>query len=243
MLSQTYEDKQLINVTAARPKANGPFRSNLEAQPELKKKQEKLHLQWPPIKENQCVVDRTLGPYQHGQQPKAGSSSSQWPPPTVQNPWDKEVSPRTFPPPIRSLPPYWSAGNSMKTHLSCWNLQPPQPLIKSQTQRLPSVLPGWKPLQPDLLTLLPYPLRPWKLYITSSRKSSFSYVPLLPRTLSRMTFLSWMTSYSELTLLSWRLNSCPMTRVWLPLNCTHTLAYASKAHHIGVSRSRPASTG
>ena len=185
--------------------------------------------------------DRTLGPYQHGQQPKAGSSFSQWPPPTVQNPWDKEFSPRTFLPPIWSLPPYWSAGNSMKTHLTYWNLKPPPPLIKSQTQRLPSVLPGLKPLQPDLLTLLPYPLRPWKLYITSFRKSSFSYVPLLSSTLSRMTFLSRTTSYSESSLLSWRLNSCPMTQVWLPLNCTHTLAYASKAHHTGVSRSRPAS--
>ena len=36
MLSQTSEDKQLI-VAAARAKADGPFRSNLEAQPELKK--------------------------------------------------------------------------------------------------------------------------------------------------------------------------------------------------------------
>ena len=97
MLSQTSEDKQLINVTAARPKTDGPFRSNLEAQPELKKKQDKLHLQWPPIKETQRVVNRTLGLYQHGQQPKAGSSSYQWPPPTVENPWNKEFSPKDFP--------------------------------------------------------------------------------------------------------------------------------------------------
>ena len=72
MLSQTSEDKHLINVTAVRPKTDGPFRSNLEVQPELKKKQEKLHLQWLPIKETQRVVNRTLGLYQHGQQPKAG---------------------------------------------------------------------------------------------------------------------------------------------------------------------------
>ena len=97
MLSQTSQDKHLINVTAARPKTDGPFCSNLEAQPELKMKQEKLNLQWPPIKETQHVVDRTLGLYQHGQQPKAGSSSYQWPPPTVENPWDKEFSPKDFP--------------------------------------------------------------------------------------------------------------------------------------------------
>ena len=97
MLSQTSEDKHVINVTAARPKRDGPFGSNLEAQPELKKKQDKLHLQWPPIKETQCIMNGTLGLYQHGQQPKASSSSYQWPPPTVENPWNKEFSPKDFP--------------------------------------------------------------------------------------------------------------------------------------------------
>ena len=47
MLSQTTEDKQLINVSATRPKSEGPFHSNLEKHHELKKKQDKLHLQWP----------------------------------------------------------------------------------------------------------------------------------------------------------------------------------------------------
>ena len=70
-------------MTVAQAKVKGPFRSNLEAQRELKKKQEKLHLQWPPIQATKRVVDRTLGLYQQGQQPKAGSLSSQWPPPTV----------------------------------------------------------------------------------------------------------------------------------------------------------------
>ena len=84
-------------MTAARAKAERPFRSYLEAQPELKKKQEKLHLQWPPIQATKRVVDRTLGLYQHGQQPKAGSSSSQWPPPTTKNPLDKEFKPKDFP--------------------------------------------------------------------------------------------------------------------------------------------------
>ena len=39
-------------------------------------------------------MNRTLGPYQHGQ---AGSSSYQWPPPAVENPWDQEFSPKDFP--------------------------------------------------------------------------------------------------------------------------------------------------
>ena len=93
MLSQTTEDTQLINVSASRTKADGPFHSNLEKQPALKKKQDNLHLQWPPIKESQRVVNRTLGLYQRGQQPTAGSSSYQWSPPTVENPWEKEYSP------------------------------------------------------------------------------------------------------------------------------------------------------
>ena len=97
MLSQTSEDKHLINVSAARPKTDGPFHINLEVQPEFNKKQEKLHLQWPPIKETQRVVNRTLGLYQHWQQPKAGCFSYQWPPPTVENPWGKEFSPMDFP--------------------------------------------------------------------------------------------------------------------------------------------------
>ena len=97
MLSQTTEDKELINVSAARPKSDGPFYSNLETQPVLKKKQDKQHLQWPPIKETQWVVNRTLELYQYEQQPKAGSSSNQWPPPTVENPWDKEFSRKDFP--------------------------------------------------------------------------------------------------------------------------------------------------
>ena len=86
MLSQTSEDKQLINVTPTCTKSEGPFCSNLESQAELTRTEEKLHLQWPPIKATQRVVDRTLGLYQHGQQPKAGSSSKPWPPNTVKNP-------------------------------------------------------------------------------------------------------------------------------------------------------------
>ena len=89
MLSQTTKDKHLINVSTSRPKAEGPFHSQLD-------KQDKLHLQWPPIKGTQWVVNRTLGLYQNGQQPKAGSSY-QWPPPTMENPWEKEFSPKDFP--------------------------------------------------------------------------------------------------------------------------------------------------
>ena len=85
MLSQASEDKHLINIPPSRTKTEGPFHSNLESQAELKKTEEKFHLQWPPIKATQRVVDRTLGLYQHGQQPKAGLSSATWPPPTVTN--------------------------------------------------------------------------------------------------------------------------------------------------------------
>ena len=88
MLSQTTEDKQLINVSSSRPKAVGSFHSHLERKSEFKKKQDKLHLRWPPIKETSWVINRTLGLYQHGPQPKAGTASSTWPPPTVENPWE-----------------------------------------------------------------------------------------------------------------------------------------------------------
>ena len=76
------------NVPPPRTKTEGPFRSNLEPQAEHQKTEEKLHQQWPPIKATQRDVDRTWGLYQHGQQPKAGPSSSSWPPPTVTNLWD-----------------------------------------------------------------------------------------------------------------------------------------------------------
>ena len=86
MLSQTSEDKNFINVPPSHTKTEGPFRSNLESQVELKKTEDKLHLQWPPIKATQRVVDRTLGLHQHGQQPKTGSSSTLWLLPIVTNP-------------------------------------------------------------------------------------------------------------------------------------------------------------
>ena len=112
MLSQTSEDKHLINIPPSRTK--GPFRSNLESQAELKKTEEKLHVQWPPIKVTQWVVDRTLGLYQHGQQPKAGLSSSSWPPSPVTNPWDKDFNPKDFPTAHKvpsTLPKHWELHN------------------------------------------------------------------------------------------------------------------------------------
>ena len=54
MLSQTSEDKQLINVTLSRTKSEGPFCSNLEPQVELKRTEDKLYLQWPPTKATYC---------------------------------------------------------------------------------------------------------------------------------------------------------------------------------------------
>ena len=86
--------KRLINVSSSRPKPEGPYPSQLAATDELKKKQDKVHLQWPPLKDNSKVIHRTLGLYQHGPQPKSGTSN-QWPPP-VQNPWDKEFIPKDF---------------------------------------------------------------------------------------------------------------------------------------------------
>ena len=97
MLSQTTGDKQLINVSSSRPKTEGPFHIHLESKSEFKKKQDKLHLQCPPFKETKHVIDRTLDLYQHGPQPKAGSSSATWPPPPVENLWSKDFSQKEFP--------------------------------------------------------------------------------------------------------------------------------------------------
>ena len=96
MLSQTTEDKQLINVSSSHPKSEGSFHSHLERESEFKKKHDKLHLQWPPIIETKRVIDRTLGLYQHGPQPKAGSTSTPWPP-LAENPWSKDFSPKELP--------------------------------------------------------------------------------------------------------------------------------------------------
>ena len=95
MLSQTSEEASLINVSSSRPKPEVPYPSELAATDELKKKQDKIHLQWPPLKDNNKVNQRTLGLYQHGPQPKSGTSD-QWPPP-IRNPWDKEFVPKDFP--------------------------------------------------------------------------------------------------------------------------------------------------
>ena len=53
-------------------------------------------LQWPPQSSHTKVIDRTLGLYQHGPPPKAGTNEK-WPPPTVKNPWDKSFIPKEFP--------------------------------------------------------------------------------------------------------------------------------------------------
>ena len=84
---------------------------------------DKLHLQWPPIKETKRVIDRSLGLYQHGLQPKAGSTSATWPPPTVENPWSKKLSPKDFPTTHKipsMLPKRWELYND--SHLM---LKPP----------------------------------------------------------------------------------------------------------------------
>ena len=92
MLSQTPEEISLINVSSSRPKPEGPYSSFLAATDELKKKQDKIHLQWPPLQTHNKVIKRTLSLqwpplqthnkvikrtlslYQHGPQPKSGTS-------------------------------------------------------------------------------------------------------------------------------------------------------------------------
>ena len=96
MLSQTPEEVSLINVSSSRPKLEGPYSSFLAATDELKKNQDKIHLQWPPLQTHNKVIKRTLSLYQHGPQPKSGTSD-QWPPPPVRNPWDKDFVPKDFP--------------------------------------------------------------------------------------------------------------------------------------------------
>ena len=58
--------------------------------------QDKIHLQRPPLKTHNKIIQRTLSLYQHGPQPKSGTSD-QWPPPPVRNPWDKDFVPKDFP--------------------------------------------------------------------------------------------------------------------------------------------------
>ena len=95
MLSQT-EESPLINVSSSRPKTEEPFPCGAISSNEMKKKHEKLHLQWPPQDVHKKVINRTLGLYQHGPPPKAGTADK-WPPPTVQNPWEKNFCTKGVP--------------------------------------------------------------------------------------------------------------------------------------------------
>ena len=95
MISQT-DEPPLINVSSARLKMEDPFPHGAVSSNEMKKKSEKMILQWPPQSSHSKVIDRTLGLYQHGPPPKAGTNEK-WPPPTVKNPWDKSFVPKEFP--------------------------------------------------------------------------------------------------------------------------------------------------
>ena len=95
MIYQT-DEPPLINVSSARPKMEDPFPHGAVSSNEMKKKSEKMILQWPPQSSHSKVIDRTLGLYQHGPPPKAGTNEK-WPPPTVKNPWDKSFVPKEFP--------------------------------------------------------------------------------------------------------------------------------------------------
>ena len=122
MLSQT-EESPLINVSSSRPKTEEPFPCGAISSNEMKKKHEKLHLQWPPQDVHKKVINRTLGLYQHGPPPKAGTADK-WPPPTVQNPWEKTFVPKEFPTTHKipsSMPKRWDLHSS-----SPLMLRPPQ---------------------------------------------------------------------------------------------------------------------
>ena len=122
MLSQT-EESPLINVSSSRPKTEEPFPCSAISSNEMKKKHEKLHLQWPPQDVHKKVINRTLGLYQHGPPPKAGTADK-WPPPTVQNPWEKTFVPKEFPTTHKipsSMPKRWDLHSS-----SPLMLRPPQ---------------------------------------------------------------------------------------------------------------------
>ena len=110
MLAQTEEDKKLNQLPPSWTRSSGPYKSNLESKVKLKNMEDKLHTQWCVIKASKRALDRMLGLCQHGQQPKAGSTSKPWPPSMETNPWDKEFSPKDFPTSHKipsTLPKHW----------------------------------------------------------------------------------------------------------------------------------------
>ena len=122
VLSQT-EEPSLINVSSSRPKTDDPFPCGLTTSNEMKKKHDKLHLQWPPQSDHHKVINRTLALYQHGPPPKSGTADK-WPPPPVQNPWDKSFVPKDFPTTHKipsTMPKRWDLHDS-----SPLMLHPPQ---------------------------------------------------------------------------------------------------------------------
>ena len=130
MLSQT-EEPSLINVSSSRPKTDDPFPCGLAVSNEMKKKQEKLHLQWPPQSDHNKVINRTLALYQHGPPTKSGTVDK-WPPPPVRNPWDKDFVPKDFPTTHKipsTMPKRWDLHAS-----SPLMLRPPQSMAMSEVQ-------------------------------------------------------------------------------------------------------------
>ena len=117
MLSQT-EESPLINVSSSRPKTDEPFPCGFISSNELKKKHDKLHLQWPSQTTHKKVIDCTLALYQHGPPPKPGTSDK-WPPSPVKNPWDKRFVPKEFPT-THKIP---------STMPKCWDLHTTSPLM------------------------------------------------------------------------------------------------------------------
>ena len=169
MLSQT-EEPSLINVSSSRPKTDDPFPCGFAVSNEMKKKQEKLHLQWPPQSDHNKIINRTLALYQHGPPPKSGTVDK-WPPPPV--PFGihgiKTLSQKTFLLPTRFRPRCPNVGIFIPHLPSCSDLHSPRQCQRSRIQRFQSILLGWKPSQPGLLTPPPCPPLQWSGSITSSK--------------------------------------------------------------------------
>ena len=174
MLSQT-EEPSLINVSSSRPKTDDPFPCGLTGSNEMKQKHEKLHLQWPPQSDHHKVINRTLALYQHGPPPKSGTADK-WPPPPVQNPWDKSFVPKDFPTTHKipsTMPKRWDLHAS-----SPLMLRPPQSTAvpevpDSEISKISSWLEAFAAMVESII---------------SYRKSWDSSVIPPPRTISRMTF-------------------------------------------------------
>ena len=159
MLSQT-EESSLINVSSSRPKTDEPFPCGLTTSNEMKKKHDKLHLQWPPQSVHNKVINRTLALYQHGPPPnqvlRTNGLLRQ-----CRIHGIKLSFRRSSPQPIRFLPRCPNDGTFTHPLLSGFVPHSPRLCRKYRTQKYPRVPPGWKLSQPGLPIPPPCPLLQW----------------------------------------------------------------------------------